>query len=178
MDEECFAAGRSVDYPSSTVAVTAQRPGAEKQVARNARALHRYEIEDRLEAGLVLMGSEVKSLRAGHADLEGAFATMSNGEVWIHGLFIAPYERATVWGHEPKRTRKALLHAHEIEKWQGRMTMRGYTIVVLRLYFKNGRAKVELGLGKGRKLGDDREKLKKKADMDEAREAVNRSKRR
>lgn len=145
-------------------------------MARNQRALTRFDIEDRIEAGLVLMGSEVKSLRAGRADLEGAFATVTNGEVLVHGLFIAPYEQATVWGHEPKRTRKALLHKGEIEKWQGRITMRGYTIVVLRLYFKNGRAKVELGLGKGRKLGDDREKIRKKSDMDEAREAMQRSK--
>lgn len=149
---------------------------SEKLVARNQRALTRFDIEDRIEAGLVLMGSEVKSLRAGRADLEGAFATIANGEVLVHGLFIAPYEQATVWGHEPKRTRKALLHKGEIEKWQGRITMRGYTIVVLRLYFKNGRAKVELGLGKGRKLGDDREKIRKKSDMNEAREAMQRSK--
>jgi SsrA-binding protein len=158
------------------MAATAQRSGAEKLIARNARALSRYDIEDRIEAGLVLMGSEVKSLRAGRADLDGAFATIAKGEVWIHGLFIAPYERATVWGHEPKRTRKALLHSGEIEKWQGRITMRGYTIVVLSLYFKNGRAKVELGLGKGKKLGDDREKVRKKADMDEARSAMQRAK--
>ena len=145
-------------------------------MARNQRALTRFDIEERIEAGLVLMGSEVKSLRAGRADLEGAFATFTNGEVFVHGLFIAPYEQATVWGHEPKRTRKALLHKHEIEKWQGRITMRGYTIVVLRLYFKNGRAKVELGLGKGRKLGDDREKVRKRTDMEEAREAMHRAK--
>ncbi|GAB4115229.1 MAG: SsrA-binding protein SmpB [Sandaracinaceae bacterium] len=158
------------------MAATAQRSGAEKLVARNARALTRFDVEERLEAGLVLQGSEVKSLRAGRADLEGAFATITNGEVLVHGLFIAPYERATVWGHDPKRTRKALLHRAEIDKWQGRITMRGYTIVVLSLYFKNGRAKVELGLGKGRKLGDDREKMRKKADMEEARSAMQRTK--
>ncbi|MBX7192802.1 MAG: SsrA-binding protein SmpB [Sandaracinaceae bacterium] len=149
---------------------------SEKLIARNQRALTRFDIEERIEGGLVLAGSEVKSLRLGRADLEGAFATISNGECFLHNLFIAPYEQATVWGHEPKRVRKVLLHASEIEKWAGRITMRGYTIVPLRLYFKNGRCKVELGLGKGRKLGDDREKVKKKADLEEARSAMQRSK--
>jgi SsrA-binding protein len=141
---------------------------SEKLIARNQRALTRFDIEDRIEGGLVLVGSEVKSLRLGRADLEGAFATIANGECFLHNLFIAPYE--------PKRVRKVLLHAGEIEKWAGRITMRGYTIVPMRLYFKNGRCKVELGLGKGRKLGDDREKIKKKADLEEARSAMQRSK--
>ncbi|MFN7697488.1 MAG: SsrA-binding protein SmpB [Deltaproteobacteria bacterium] len=149
---------------------------SEKLIARNQRALTRFDIEDRIEGGLVLVGSEVKSLRLGRADLEGAFATIVHGECVLHTLFIAPYEQATVWGHEPKRARKVLLHAGEIEKWAGRITMRGYTIVPLRLYFKNGRCKVELGLGKGRKVGDDREKIKKKADLEEARSAMQRSK--
>lgn len=149
---------------------------SEKLIARNQRALTRFDIEDRIEGGLVLVGSEVKSLRLGRADLEGAFATIANGECFLHNLFIAPYEQANVWGHEPKRVRKVLLHTGEIEKWAGRITMRGYTIVPMRLYFKNGRCKVELGLGKGRKLGDDREKIKKKADLEEARSAMQRSK--
>lgn len=149
---------------------------SEKLIARNQRALTRFDIEDRIEAGIVLAGSEVKSLRAGRADLEGSFATIANGECFLHNLFIAPYDQATVWGHEPKRARKLLLHKGQIEKWAGRVTMRGYAIVPLRLYFKNGRAKVELGLGKGRKVGDDREKIKKKADLEEARSAMQRSK--
>lgn len=132
----------------------------------------RFDIEERVEAGLVLTGSEVKSLRAGRADLEGAFATITNDEVFVHGMFIPPYEHATAWGHEPKRARKALLHRREIERWRGKVAMRGYTLVALRLYFKNGRAKVELGLGKGRKLGDDREKIRAKIDRDEARRAM------
>lgn len=148
----------------------------EKLIARNQRALTRFDIEDRIEGGLVLMGSEVKSLRLGRADLEGAFATITNGECFLHNLFIAPYEQATVWGHEPKRVRKVLLHAAQIEKWTGRITMRGYTLVPIRLYFKNGRAKVEIGLGKGRKIGDDREKMKKKVELDEARNAIQRGK--
>ena len=149
---------------------------SEKLIARNQRALTRFDIEDRIDEGIVLAGSEVKSLRAGRADLEGSFATIANGECFLHNLFIAPYDQATVWGHEPKRARKLLLHKGQIEKWAGRVTMRGYAIVPLRLYFKNGRAKVELGLGKGRKVGDDREKIKKKADLEEARSAMQRSK--
>lgn len=150
--------------------------GTEKPIARNQRALTRFDIEERLECGLVLMGSEVKSLRLGRADMEGSFATFTRGECILHNLFIAPYEQATVWGHEPKRARKVLLHKGQIEKWSGRITMRGYTIVPLRLYFKKGLAKVELGLGKGKKVGDDREKLKKKVELDEARAAIERSK--
>ncbi len=148
------------------------KESAEKLVARNQRALHRFDIEERIEGGLALVGSEVKSLRRGRADLEGSFATLTNGECFLHNAFIAPYEQASVWGHEPKRTRKVLLHGSEIEKWAGRITMRGYTIVPLRIYFKKGRAKVELGLGKGKKLGDDREKMKRKIDLDEARAAM------
>lgn len=149
---------------------------SEKQVARNARATQRYEVVERLEAGIVLQGSEVKSVRNGRVDVEGAFATIARGEVFLHGIYVAPYEHATVWGHDPKRTRKALLHAEEIEKWQGKVTMRGFTIVVLRMYLKKGLAKVELALAKGRQVGDDREKIRKKADMTEARTAMQRAK--
>lgn len=142
---------------------------SEKPIARNARATQRYEIEDKVEVGLVLTGSEVKSLRAGRCDLEGSFATITRGEVFLHGVYIGPYTQANVWGHEEKRTRKALLRRGEIEKWEGRVTMRGLTIVVLRLYFKGSFAKAELGLARGKVIGDDREKLKKAADMNEAR---------
>jgi len=147
---------------------------SEKPIARNARATQRYEIEDRVEVGIVLAGSEVKSLRANRCDLEGSFATITRGEVFLHGIYIGPYKQATVWGHEEKRTRKALLKRGEIEKWQGRVTMRGLTIVVLRLYFKGSFAKAELGLARGRTIGDDREKLKKAADLNEARTEMQR----
>jgi SsrA-binding protein len=147
-------------------------PG-ETLVCRNARATQRYEIEERIEAGLVLSGSEVKSLRLGRGDLEGSFATFTTeGEALLHRFYIPPYEPASVFGHDPRRTRKLLLHASEIEKWQGRVTMRGYAIVPVRVYFKNGWVKVELGLGKGKRLGDDREKIRRESDLKEARAAM------
>lgn len=149
----------------------------EKLIARNPRATQRYDLEERLEAGIVLTGSEVKSLRAGKADLEAAFARIENGEVFLHNFYIAPYEAANAFGHDPRRTRKLLLHAREIEKWSGRVTTKGYTLVPVRVYLKNGRFKVELGLGKGRKLGDEREKIKREVDMKEARAAMDRRKR-
>ena len=130
-----------------------QTPG-ELLVCRNPKATKMYEIEERIEAGLVLLGSEVKSLRARRADLEGAYGSIQNGEVFLHKMHIAPYEHAGAFGHEPKRSRKLLMNRHEIERWEGRLTTRGYTIVPLSVYFKNGYAKVELGLGKGRKLGE------------------------
>jgi SsrA-binding protein len=150
----------------------------ERPVARNPKATQRFEIEERLEAGLVLTGSEVKSLRAGRADLEAAFARIEGGEVFLHNLYIPPYGPASAFGHDPRRTRKLLLNAREIEKWTGRVTTKGYTIVPIRLYFKAGWVKVELGLGKGKRLGDDREKLKKEADMKDARAAISGAKRR
>ncbi|AKF06669.1 SsrA-binding protein SmpB [Sandaracinus amylolyticus] len=146
-------------------------PG-EKLVARNPKATQRYELEERLEAGLVLTGSEVKSLRAGRADLEAAFARIENGQVYLHNLYIPPYGPATAFGHDPRRTRKLLLHAGEIEKWSGRITTKGYTLVPVRLYFKGSWVKVELGLGKGKKQGDEREKLKREVDLKEARAAI------
>lgn len=146
-------------------------------VCRNPKATQRYEIEDRLECGIVLGGSEVKSLRKNGGDLEAAHARLVNGELWLVGMYIAPYEQAAAFGHEPRRSRKLLASKHEIEKWEGKITMRGYALVPTRVYFKGSWAKVEIGLGKGRKLGDDREKLKAKAERTEAREAVERRRR-
>jgi SsrA-binding protein len=146
-----------------------KRAQDEIPIARNAKVNQRFEIEERLEAGLVLSGSEVKSLRAGKVDLDGAFARIANGEVFLHGMYIAPYEPARAFGHDPRRTRKLLLHAREIERWSGRVTARGYTIVPIRVYLKKGWAKVELGLAKGKKVRDDREKLRREAEMKEAR---------
>ena len=153
-----------------------KRNEGETLVCRNSKATQRFEIEERVEAGIVLSGSEVKSLRDGRADLDASFASIDQGEVYLHRCYIAPYGPATAFGHEPRRTRKLLLSAREIERWSGRTTERGYTIVPLRIYFKNGWAKVELGLGKGKRLGDDREKLRKEADMEEARAAMTRVK--
>jgi SsrA-binding protein len=141
-------------------------------ICRNPKAGRMFEIEEHLEAGIVLTGSEVKSLRQKRADLEGSYARLDGGEMFLHSMYVAPYEQAAAFGHEPRRTRKLLLKSREIEKWQTRITMRGYTIVPVRVYFKGSWVKVELGLGKGRKSGDDREKIKSKIERDEARAAV------
>lgn len=147
-------------------------PG-ELLVCRNPKATKMFEIEDKLEAGMVLTGSEVKSLRQRRGDLEGAYASIENDEVLLHKMHIAPYVQAgPFFGHEPKRTRKLLLKRAQIEKWKGRLTTRGYTIVPLQVYFKDGYAKVELGLGKGRKVHDRREDLKREQDLREARAAL------
>lgn len=148
-------------------------PG-EMLVASQPKATQRYDIEERIEAGMVLMGSEVKSMRGRKADLEGSYASIERGELWLHKMHIAAYEQATAFGHDPKRPRKLLVNAREMERLRGRITQRGYTLVPLRVYFKNGWAKVELGLGKGKRVVDRREDLKKKADLREARAAVGR----
>ena len=142
-------------------------------VCRNPKARQRYEIEETLEAGMVLKGSEVKSLRMRRADLEGSYATIERGEAWLHKMHIAPYEQAgPYFGHEPKRKRKLLMKRHQIEKWQGKLTTKGFAIVPLAVYFKGGYAKVELGLGKGRKVHDKRHEIKRQQDLREAREAM------
>lgn len=150
-------------------------PG-ELLVCRNPKATKQYDIEEKLEAGMVLKGSEVKSLRARRADLEGAYATIENDEVLLHKMHIAPYEQAgPFFQHEPKRTRKLLMSRAQIERWRGRLTMKGFSIVPLAVYFKGGYAKVELGLGKGRKVHDKREDLKREIDLKEARAAVSKA---
>jgi SsrA-binding protein len=141
-------------------------------VCRNPKATKMFDIEEKLEAGMVLRGSEVKSLRQRRADLEGAYASIEGGEVYLHKMHIAPYEQAGPFGHEPKRTRKLLLKRSQIQKWEGRLTAKGYTLVPLQVYFKEGYAKVQLGLGKGKKVHDRREDLKRKQDLREARAAM------
>jgi SsrA-binding protein len=134
-----------------------------KVIARNKRALHEYTISDRLECGLVLTGTEVKSLREGQASLEDAYAKIDDGEVWLIGSDIPEYSMAHRENHKPKRPRKLLLHRSEISKFVGKASERGYTLVPLRLYFKRGRAKVELAVARGKQMHDKRE-AKKKAD--------------
>ncbi|MDH5676874.1 MAG: SsrA-binding protein SmpB [Myxococcales bacterium] len=153
-------------------------PLYELLVCSNGRAERDYAIEERLECGMVLSGSEVKSLRARAADLEGAYASVDGGELWLHKMHVAPYEQAGVFGHAPRRSRKLLAHRREIQRLLGKLAQRGYTLVPLKVYFRNGRAKVELGLGKGRRVSDDREALKRKVDMREARAAMERSRER
>ncbi|MGE0789581.1 MAG: SsrA-binding protein SmpB [Sandaracinaceae bacterium] len=150
-----------------------KKEAGELLVCRNPKATKTYDIEERVEAGMVLQGSEVKSLRLRRADLEGSYAHVENGEVFLHKMHIAPYEQAgPFFGHDPRRVRKLLLSRAQIEKLGGRLTQRGYTLVPLACYFKGGYAKVELGLGKGRRTTDKREDLKRATDMREARESV------
>lgn len=133
------------------------------EIATNRKALRDYHILDRLEAGVSLTGTEIKSIRQGFINVMGAFARIEDGEVFLYGVDIKPYERASHEQHEPKRTRKLLLHRKEIDRLFGEVTVQGRTLVALRFYWKNGRVKIELGIGKGKVNADKREDLKKKA---------------
>jgi SsrA-binding protein len=147
---------------------------AVKMVCRNRRAFHDYEVLDRLECGVVLVGTEVKSLRDGIANLEDAYAKIDDGEVWMIGSEIPEYAMGNRLNHKPKRPRKLLLHRSEIGKFAGKASQRGFTLVPLALYFKDGRAKVEIAVCKGKQTHDKRESLKK-ADADrEIRRAMSR----
>jgi len=129
---------------------------SEQTVALNRRARHEYHVEETLEAGLVLTGTEIKSIRAGRANLAEAYARIERGEAWLIGAHIAPYEQASRFNHEPTRTRKLLLHRDQIAELARKTQTRGYTLVPLRLYLRDGLAKVELGLARGRKAHDKR----------------------
>lgn len=129
---------------------------AEKLVVDNRRARHDYHLLDRYEAGIALQGSEVKSLRAGRAELRHAYADIRDGEIWLVGAHIAPYEQASISSHDPDRDRKLLLHRREIASLTGKVKERGLTLVPTRLYFKDGRAKVELALARGKEAVDKR----------------------
>jgi SsrA-binding protein len=146
----------------------ATKTDGEKLIVKNRRATFDYTIEQRVEGGLVLVGSEVKSMRAGKVDIVDAFATVERGEMWLKQLHVAPFEMASAFPHEPRRGRKVLLHAREIAQLDKEIKRGGYTLVPLRLYFKNGRVKVELGLAKGKKVHDKRRDI---ADKDASREA-------
>lgn len=129
----------------------------------NRRALHDYEITAKLECGIVLTGSEVKSLRLGKAQLNEAFARIEGGELILHGMHIDPYEKATLaWNHDPNRERKLLAHRREIKKLAQETSTKGTALIPLALYFKEGRAKIELGVGRGKKMHDKRDSIRKK----------------
>jgi SsrA-binding protein len=140
-----------------------------KLVAQNRKARHDFHIEDTLEAGLVLTGTEVKSLRAGRASLVDAFAEVRSGEVWLENAHIPEYTQGTWNNHAPRRKRKLLLNRSEIDKWERRVNERGLTIVPLSIYFKDGKAKVEIALAKGKKAYDKRQAI---ATRDAQREAT------
>ena len=131
----------------------------EQTICVNRQARYNYFIDETYEAGLVLVGSEVKSLRDGKANLVDSYARIQKGEAFLVNFHISPYAGANQFNHEPTRTRKLLLHAREIERLTGKTKERGLTLIPLKIYFKNGRAKVELGLARGKKLYDKRETL-------------------
>ena len=131
-------------------------------VASNRQARHRYHLLERWEAGLVLTGTEVKSLRDGKAQIKDGYATVRDGEVWLHNVHIPPYAPASRENHEPERTRKLLMKRAEIERLIGKTHERGLTLVPTRLYFKDGRAKVEIALARGKDVGDKRQTIKER----------------
>jgi SsrA-binding protein len=134
----------------------------EKLICQNKKAWYNYFIEDKYEAGIVLLGTEVKSLREGRANLGDSYGKIKNGEVFLVDAHISPYSYANRFNHDPLRTRKLLLRKREIRRLIGKVQEKGFTLIPLRLYFSNGKAKVELGLAKGKKLFDKRESLKRK----------------
>ena len=134
-----------------------------KIIAENRKARHEYFIEDRFEAGLVLKGTEVKSLRQGRANLKDSYARINKkGELYVHQMHISPYPFAYYNNHDPLRVRKLLMHHYEIKQLYGKMNERGYTLVPLRLYFREGKAKIELGLAKGKRQHDKRETIRRR----------------
>lgn len=148
-----------------------EKPSRDVQLAENRRASFDYAIEEKLEAGISLTGTEIKSLRAGHANLRDGYVKIEDGEAWLRGVHISPWERAGYVSHEPLRPRKLLLHRGEIAFLAGAASQKGYTIVPLRMYTKQGRAKIELGLGRGKRRYEKRENIKEreaKREMDAA----------
>jgi SsrA-binding protein len=142
-------------------------------ICRNKRAYHDYQISETLECGIVLKGTEVKSLRDGAGNLEDAYAKIDGGEVWLIGSDIPEYAMGNKLNHKPKRPRKLLLHKREIAKFAGKASQRGFTLVPLRMYFKNGRAKVELGVARGKQLHDKRQDQKQADAQRDIRRAMN-----
>ena len=150
---------------------------ADRLVAQNRKASHDYTILDTIEAGLVLAGTEVKSLRNGKASLQESWATLENGEVFVQQLHIPPYEQGNRWNLDPVRPRKLLLHRSEIEKLRKAIEQKGHTLIPLKLYFTRGRAKLLLGIAKGRKSHDKREAIAErdaKREMDRAKRRTSR----
>ena len=141
---------------------------AKKSIAYNRKARHEYEIEESYDAGLVLVGTEVKSLRAGRVNLQDAFCRIEHGEAWLFNMHITPYEMGNRWNVEPRRKRKLLLHGWQIEELRVETEQKGLTIVPLSLYFQRGFAKIEIALAKGKKLWDKRESI---AERDQDRES-------
>ena len=146
----------------------------QKLIAQNRKARYDFQIDDTFEAGMVLVGTEVKSLRAGRATLVDGFAEVDGGEVFLHGVHIPEYTEGTWTNHEPRRVRKLLLNRHEIDRLESKVNERGFTLIPLSLYFKDGRAKVELALARGKKTFDKRHALAEKQANREKQQALGR----
>lgn len=139
-----------------------------KLIANNKKAYHDYFIDDKYEAGIELFGTEVKSIRMGKCSVKEAFVKIENGQVYVYGMHISPYEKGNIFNKDPLRVRKLLLHSYEIRKIEGKIREKGYTLVPLKVYFKGSLVKVEIGVAKGKKLYDKRQDIAKK---DQRREA-------
>jgi SsrA-binding protein len=148
------------------------REEAQKNVAENRKAFHDYHILETFEAGVALLGTEVKAIREGNVNLRDSYAQVNDGEVWVYNIHIKPYSHRGYADHEPTRKRKLLLHRQEIRKLIGRTVERGMTLVPTRMYFKNGRVKIALGLAKGKQAHDKRETIKRREADRETRAAV------
>lgn len=135
-----------------------------KLIAKNPNAYRNYDIKDTIETGIVLSGTEIKSIRNGKINLKDAYAIIKNGEILVYGIHISPYEFGNIYNKDPLRTRKLLLHKHEINKLVGMVQQQGVSLIPISAYFKGSRVKIQLGIGKGKKLFDKREDLKKKDD--------------
>ncbi len=143
-----------------------------KLVANNKKAYHDYFIEEKYECGIALHGTEVKSLRMGKCSIKEAFIRIENGEVFVYGMHISPYEKGNIFNKDPLRVKKLLMHKQEIRKLLGKIKEKGYTLVPLQVYFSRGKAKAEIGLARGKKLYDKREDIAKKDARREAERAV------
>lgn len=140
----------------------AQKKETQKLIANNKKAYHDYFIDETYEAGVALHGTEVKSMRMGKCSIKEAFVRIENGEVFVYGMHVSPYEKGNIFNKDPLRVKKLLMHRYEINKLAGKVAEKGYTLVPLQVYFKEGKVKVELGLARGKKLYDKRESIAKK----------------
>lgn len=152
-----------------------QTSPADHDVSLNRAALHNYELLEKFESGIVLTGTEVKSARAGRVNLRDAYGVVKNGELWLLNAHISPYEQGNIFNHDPLRTRKLLMHKQEIRKLIGKTQQRGLTLIPLRMYFKNGKLKVQMALARGKQLWDKRETERRRTAEREAREAIRRA---
>ncbi len=148
--------------------VMSEKNTGKKLIANNKKAFHDYFIEEQLETGIELFGTEVKAIRAGHCSIKEAFVTVRKGELFVEGMNVQPYEKGNIFNKDPLRTRRLLAHKKEILKFGQKLNERGYTLVPLEVYFKEGRVKVNIGLAKGKKLYDKRDSLAKKDAIREA----------